>query len=62
MGGVLIEHQVDILLAENDGDYFTTAREIEAQYQHGILTEEEYLARMDVLAAKGIANKWETRR
>lgn len=54
----MTEHQVDILLAENKGNYFATAREITSQYNKGILTEEEYLERMDILAAKGIANKW----
>lgn len=54
----MAEQQVNILLAENKGDYFATARKINAQYSKGNLTEEEYLERMDILAAKGIANKW----
>lgn len=57
----MTEHQVDILLAENNGDYFATAKQINSQYQKGILTEDEYLERMDILAAKGIANKWKAR-
>ena len=56
--GIIVEHQVDILLAENNGDYFATAREIDKQYKRGIITENEMLERMDILAVKGISNQW----
>ena len=57
-----MEELVSLLLKQHNGDYFAAARQIDKQYKRGILTESEMLERMDILAAKGIANHWEVNR
>lgn len=47
------------ILKSVNGDFFAAAKNIHLKYQRGVLTEDEYLDYMDILAALGMAAGWQ---
>lgn len=54
----MAEQIINSMLQTYNGNYFEVAKQIHKNFNKGNYTFEEYLEYMDILAAKGVANKW----